>query len=254
MTNIRRLILSGLMPLALAPALLAPAAAAQETEACPFLPAEQSPAIEVPLPASTLMLYDPTTFQLPIKFQGVHPFVIRKTVPFGSIPKVTIERYSSTPTVTYDESEGMVMVSSEACSATQDESEKESETDSEAGSQTVSGATSWSKFSWMAPMALAGSAFFGNDATVLGVASMAVVASALPGANAADVICLPSVKIVVEAPAAHMDAVEACWKTINDTTICPQPFPTFDTCEDVAPTCSVVVVGAAAGGLYSALR
>lgn len=48
--------------------------------------------------------------------------------------------------------------------------------------------------------------------------------------------------------------VDRCWEEVGDPSICPDPFPTFPTCNETETTCSVVVVGAAIGGLYTAVR
>ena len=66
--------------------------------------------------------------------------------------------------------------------------------------------------------------------------------------------CQPVVQVLVQAPAAYKGAVDVCWEEINDPAICPDPFPTYPVCNDPSPTCEVAVVGAGAGGLYTALR
>ena len=66
--------------------------------------------------------------------------------------------------------------------------------------------------------------------------------------------CMPTVEIVLEAPSSYQGAVATCLAEIKDPIVCPNPFPTYATCSDPAPKCGVVVVGAGAGGLYTALR
>ena len=66
--------------------------------------------------------------------------------------------------------------------------------------------------------------------------------------------CEPVVEILVEAPSGYKGAREVCLEEINDPAICPDPFPTYPTCNDASPTCEVAVIGAGAGGLYTALR
>lgn len=62
------------------------------------------------------------------------------------------------------------------------------------------------------------------------------------------------VKVVVEAPAAYQGVLQTCLAEVNDPAICPDPFPTFPTCEDTQPSCKIAVVGAGTGGLYTATR
>ena len=52
----------------------------------------------------------------------------------------------------------------------------------------------------------------------------------------------------------YRDAVDMCREETNDPMVCPDPFPVFETCDDPAPNCTVAVVGAAAGGIYTAMR
>ena len=66
--------------------------------------------------------------------------------------------------------------------------------------------------------------------------------------------CEPVVEILVEAPSGYKGAREVCLEEINDPAICPDPFPTYPTCNDPSPTCEVAVIGGGAGGLYAALR
>lgn len=206
---------------------------------CPYLPTESAPAIEFSLP--TGLLKDFSVEMPPLFFEGFNPKVVRKTLPFGSPPKITIERYSSQPSITYDEVEGAVVIRSQQCVA-----------------QTRSASVSSRRLPWMG---LAVSVLFGITSENAGSVAMPatmfslMAASLLPKASAQDDACLPSVKVVVEAPAGTMDAVEQCWAEVeNPEDICPDPFPTFPTCEDAEVECQVVVVGAATGGLYAATR
>lgn len=206
---------------------------------CPYLPSDNAPAIEFSLPIGAL---SHPLLDLPIRFEGLTPIVTRKPLAFGSTPKVTIQRYSSKPTITYDEENDTVVISSEACSAT--EPIKDS---------TSSAVTA--HFKWMA---VAVSAVIGlADESFHPIAlSSALFAALIPAANAAEdaEACSPGVQVVVEAASAYMGAVETCMAEINDPAVCPLPFPTFETCNDPTPSCEVAVVGAGAGGLYTALR
>ena len=223
------------LALALILPLLARAASYQ---ACPYLPLESAPAIDFFLPPDVYMDFSK---ELPtFAFEGVKPVVTRKIVPYGSRPKITFERYSSTPSVTYDEVDGTIVVQSKECGV-------------------VSSATR--AFPWMGLAASAMLGSFGEDrryaAPAAGLAALVATSFFLPGARAQqdDDSCTPALKVVIEAPAATMNAVEACWAEVkNPEGICPDPFPTFPTCDDIEPKCSVAIVGAATGGLYAALR
>jgi hypothetical protein len=87
-----------------------------------------------------------------------------------------------------------------------------------------------------------------------GLALAGAALTNLPTAHAQDESCMPSVEVMVEAPAAYRGAVETCLAEVTDQSQCPLPFPTFPTCSTPSPTCGVAVVGAGAGGLYTALR
>jgi hypothetical protein len=67
-------------------------------------------------------------------------------------------------------------------------------------------------------------------------------------------VCVPTVEVMVEAPSAYQGAVATCLAEIKDPIVCPDHFPTYPTCSNPAPQCGLAVVGAGAGGLYTALR
>jgi hypothetical protein len=201
---------------------------------CPYLPVDQAPTIEFSLPSD---LYQDFSKTLPsLSFEGLKPLVTRKTVPYGTPPLIKIERYSNEPTIEYDREGNKVVIKSEQCS--------------------VGSAAPSSRLPWVG---LALSAAMGLSDSTRSVALPATFltlwgASLLPGAKAQD-DCSPAVHVVIEAPAGTMDAVEQCYAEVkNPELVCPEPFPTFPTCSDATPTCKVVAVGAAAGGLYSAMR
>ena len=205
--------------------------------ACPYLPLEAAPAIEFFLPPN---VYKDFSKELPsFVFEGIKPVVTRKIVPFGARPKIIFERYSSTPRVTYDEIDGTIVVQSHECS--------------------VSSSATKFAFPWLGIAASVFLGGFGPDrryiAPAMGLACFMMTSQILPCAKAQDDECLPTLKVVIEAPAATMNAVEACWAEVkNPEGVCPDPFPTFPTCDDIEPKCTVAIVGAATGGLYAALR
>jgi hypothetical protein len=108
---------------------------------------------------------------------------------------------------------------------------------------------------------VAATCIFGlTDEHLRPVAAAVVLSTAFAGVQALgserllQEVCMPTVEVVVEAPAAYQGAVATCLAEIKDPIVCPDPFPTFKTCSDPAPKCGVVVVGGGAGGLYAALR
>lgn len=206
-----------------------PALALAQTK-CSFLP-EAEP-IELALPDSVLShpLKD-----LPIEFRGVSPILTRKTLKNGEQPKVVVQKYSSEPSVFYDEVEGKVVVSASKCS---DESAVAS-----AASRSCWGAAT-----------VAGAALLAGVTNGPTAAAGVAAAGFLQGAQAQSDSCEPVVQLVVEAPQSYVGAFETCLEEIDDPAVCPDPFPEFATCDDTAPTCGLAVVGAGAGGLYAALR
>ena len=82
---------------------------------CPFLESNAAPPIEFILPATALAH---PIINLPLKFQGIHPIVTRRDIPYGSTPKVIVQRYSSTPEISYDEATKSVVITSASCSTT----------------------------------------------------------------------------------------------------------------------------------------
>jgi hypothetical protein len=218
--------------------LLIPALVAGQS-ACPFLPYDSAPPVEYSLPISVLST---PLSDLPLKFVGVTHKVTRKQLPYGATPKITVKRYSTRPIVEYDEMNNSVTISAEACAVGGD----------------ASSAPEHSNNVGLLATAVTSLAAMVDERTRPYAMALAVAGSAaavLPRASARQLqVCTPSVEVVVEAPASYRGAVETCKAEINDPEQCPLPFPTFPTCDDPAPICPVVVVGAGAGGLYAALR
>lgn len=167
---------------------------------------------------------------LPIEFRGVSPIVTRKPLKHGEPPKVTIERYSSKPDIYYDEVTERVVIATASCLETASSSAFRS-------LPTTVGL-------WLSLL----------HPTTRPLGTVFVVAMGLAQANAHDEACMPVVQVVVQAPSAYQGAVETCYEEIDDPAICPDPFPTFATCNNPSPSCKVAVVGAGAGGLYTAMR
>jgi hypothetical protein len=217
------------------------ALAAAETM-CPFLASDSAPPIEFNLPLDAL---SSPIIDLPVKFQGIHPIITRRDVPYGSTPKVIIQRYSAAPDITYDDTTKSVIITSAACSSSTESS--------------TSSAVSTSRFPstrWMA-MALATCLVGMMDERLRPSAAAMVLSIGFTGVQALRVlqeVCMPTAEVIVEAPSAYQGAVATCQAEVKDPIVCPDPFPTFQTCSDPAPKCGVVVVGGGAGGLYSALR
>jgi hypothetical protein len=208
---------------------------------CPLLPIDSAPAIEFSLPQGAL---SNPRLDLSIMFEGMStPIVTRRPLPFGSTPKIVIERYSSKPTIAYNEDSGSVVISSEGCGL-----------DGGEGSVPTSAAATGQLHFMAAAVSVAlGLAHEGIRSYALAAALYSAFGHLVPVAQAAEE-CSHTVTVVVEAPEAYMGAVETCLAEIDDETVCPLPFPTFETCNDPNPAGGVAVVGAGAGGLYTALR
>jgi hypothetical protein len=206
---------------------------------CPLLPIDSAPVIEFSLPQGTLTH---PRLDLSIMFEGMStPIVTRRSLPFGSTPKIVIERYSSKPTIAYNEDSGSVIISSEGCGSDGGEG------------PTSAAATGQLNFMAAAASVAVGLAHEGIRSYALAAALYSAFGHLVPVAQAAEE-CSHTVTVVVEAPEAYMGAVETCLAEIDDETVCPLPFPTFETCNDPNPACGVAIVGGGAGGLYTALR
>lgn len=197
---------------------------------CAFLPTADAPPIELDLPLGSL---SHPLDELKLEFRGVSPMVTRQTIGYGETPKVVVKRYSSEPSMYYDDAEGKVIVAATTCQ-------------SGPGSGGVAAAcANWLPLAGASLMA----GLLGGPAAAASVAATGLVPQAM-----ADESCEPVVQVMVQAPSSYMGARETCLLEIADEEICPEPFPVYPTCDDAAPVCGVAVVGAGAGGLYTALR
>jgi len=201
--------------------------ASVEGETCPYL--DGAPVVEATIPA----------FQHALKFLNVDAKVYRHTLPSDSLPRLRILRYSSTPVIDFDSASNEIFISAEG--------DKCSNRSGGAMSKSTSSAV------FLSSLLVAATAPHGFQN--LGFAVMASMGMLAFTADAAEEDeCTPSMQIVIEAPPYYLGSVAECLAESKDPEHCPDPFPKFATCEDVAPTCKLAVVGAGTGGLYTAMR
>jgi hypothetical protein len=204
-----------------------------------------------------------------LKFVDIVPIITRKVSPRH---KITITRYSVRPTIQVDEADGSLIISSDKCVASSEDTAAGGDgatttTTASAARSTMRQGGGWS---W-GIMATAASTMMGLSHNhnskphppflVLAVVGLPLLFSSSNGGfwvNAAaedDNSCSHTVEIVLEGPATYRGAVEVCEAEVKEIGHCPNPFPTFASC-DPSPTlsCPVAVVGAGAGALYTALR
>jgi hypothetical protein len=217
--------------------------ASSSSVSCPYL--NEAAPIELELPA--YVLASPTVkLQITFNgFNGISPIVRRRQRAVGSKPKIIITRYSSEPTIEYDEITGAVVISAASCVE-----------GGRPGASEMDGTSSANSFHRASAITLT-SLFVAATRDIVDPKIAGLLASvlALPLASARKLDeCTPSVEVFVEAPAAYRGSVETCLAEVFEKGHCPEPFPTFKTCDDVAPVCPLVVVGAGTGGLYTALR
>mmetsp|Transcript_10255 Transcript_10255/g.24906 ORF Transcript_10255/g.24906 Transcript_10255/m.24906 type:complete len:285 (+) Transcript_10255:41-895(+) len=179
-----------------------------------------------------------------LQFLGVDAKVYRQTPASGSKPKLRFVKYSSTPTV--DVRDGQIVISAE-------------ENDCSDGSFSKNKASSSSPgfsnglLKTLATSTIAAGLVSSNksgSSSLLGILLM--VLYSFPKSAAAD--CTPSMEIILEAPPYYLGSVEECLRSVSNPDHCPEPFPQFPQCTDVAPSCKLAVVGAGTGGLYTAYR
>lgn len=225
---------------------------------CRFRPLDETPPIELTLPKTVITH---SQKNLPIEFHGLSPLVIRKEIKYGQSPKVTISRYSGTapPKVVFDAITETVTIQSASCvAATASLTNGASSASSTLPWCTKSSSTSRMISTMITAAGVAMTVM--NENTRPFLATILLAATAAGGgflgvqAQEASDQCLPVVQVIVEAPAAYRGVVETCLEEIRDPDICPDLFPQFPTCDDPEPQCKIAVVGAGAGGLYTALR
>jgi hypothetical protein len=220
---------------------------AQSTDSmkkCSFRPLDQTPPIELTLPKSAIA----SRKDLPIEFHGLHPLVLRKDIPYGQKPKVTVFRYSgNAPEIEFDEITETVTIKSSSCSG-----------GPFGDSETAAGASCRNTNAGLLSTLVitAAAALNENTRPLAALLAAGAAGGGWMGAHAQqdNAQCMPVVQVVVEAPAAYRGAVETCLQEINNPDICPDFFPKYPTCADPEPQCKIAVVGAGTGGLYAALR
>ncbi|KAL3930064.1 MAG: hypothetical protein SGBAC_011930 [Bacillariaceae sp.] len=184
----------------------------------------------------------PNLQQHTLKFLNVDATVYRHTLSKGSSPRLRILRYSSNPIIDVDDATNEIRISAEG--------DKCSKTSPGATSGALSKTSSLHLFVSSLLFATTPSRFRG-----LGfVAMMAMGMQSFMVDAADDDGCTPAMQVVLEAPPYYLGSVEECLLESEDPSHCPEPFPTFDTCTDSAPSCKLAVVGAGTGGLYTAMR
>ena len=190
-----------------------------------------------------------------LQFLGVDAKVYRQTLASGSKPKLRFLRYSSAPTVDVEDDRIVISTEENPCS------------DGGGGvlengaSSSSSPGSSVSLLKTLVTSSIATGLIASNNkhgsSSLLGLLSIALYSpptGALAAAAAASSECTPSMEILLEAPPYYLGSVEECLQSVKDPDHCPEPFPQFEQCTDVAPSCGLAVVGAGTGGLYTAYR
>ena len=206
--------------------------AAESVNGSPCAYLSDAPALDIEIPSVRPKL----------QFLDVNAKVYRKTLAVGLKPKIRFVRYSSTPTV--EMQDDRILISTE-----------------ESGCVSNNVASSSSAFTNALLKTLTTSSIAAGFIASNGVASLpslgALLIAALyafpEGALAASE-CTPSMEIMIEAPPYYLGSVEECLQSVSNPDHCPEPFPQFPQCADVAPSCKLAVVGAGTGGLYTAYR
>lgn len=207
-----------------------PSAAAQTSfqSSCAFL--SDAPILDVEIPS---LLHK-------LQFLGVDAKVYRQTPASGSKPKLRFVRYSSTPTV--DVKDGVISISAEEnnCSVTN-------------AASSSSPGFSTGLLKTFTTSAIAAGLLSSNRSGPSSFMGLLLVAlHSFPKSALAD--CTPSMEIILEAAPYYLGSVDECLRSVSNADHCPEPFPQFPQCTDLAPTCKLAVVGAGTGGLYTAYR
>ena len=176
-----------------------------------------------------------------LQFLGVDAKVYRQTLASGSQPKLRFVRYSSTPTVDVEDDRILISTQENSCSD---------------GASSSSRSSSISLLRTLVTSSVTTGLLASNNrygfSSLLGALLIALYS--LPTGALASSDCTPSMEIVLEAPPYYLGSVEECLRSVSNPDHCPEPFPQFEQCTDVAPSCGLAVVGAGTGGLYTAYR
>jgi hypothetical protein len=184
-----------------------------------------------------------------LQFFGVDAKVHRQTLASGSKPKLRFVRYSSAPTV--DVKDGQILISTEGNQCSHDTPSAKETTSSSPG-LVFTGLLKTLAISTVA--AGLGASNQARPSVLLGVLLLALHSFPKRAAAAPSPGCTPAMEIVLEAPPYYLGSVEECLRSVSNPDHCPEPFPQFPQCTDVAPACQLAVVGAGTGGLYTAYR
>lgn len=198
-----------------------------EAYTCQYL--DNAPVIEASIPS----------LQHTLKFLNIDATVYRHTLAEGSLPRLRILQYSSTPVIDVISSGSEVVISMEG--------------DSCKSGGYLSKAPSSSIF--VTGLLLASASTHFRNLGVTAMMSLGLLAFKMDTVEAAETDkCTPSMSVVLEAPPYYLGSVDECLAEVSNAGHCPEPFPTFKTCSDPSPSCKLAVVGAGTGGLYTAMR
>ncbi len=196
---------------------------------CAYL--SDAPALDIEIPSVRPKL----------QFLDVNAKVYRKTLSAGSKPKIRFVRYSSTPTVEMQDDRILISTEESGCLSS---------------NLASSSAFTNALFKTLTTSSIAMGFIASNGVASLPPLGALLIAAlyAFPEGALAASECTPSMEILVEAPPYYLGSVDECLQSVSNPDHCPDPFPQFPQCSDVAPSCKLAVVGAGTGGLYTAYR
>lgn len=184
-------------------------------------------------------------FQHNLKFLDVQATVYRHALSTGSLPKIKILKYSATPIINIDSDNNEILISTHDCF---------SPNDSDSAAYMV-------KKSAVSALTIATSLFlasghglYSSNLIISYLVSSYVMLNMKNVALAGDISCTPAMEVVIEAPPYYLGSVAECKAEVENSSHCPDEFPSFATCTGYNPSCSVAIVGAGTGGLYTAMR
>jgi hypothetical protein len=197
---------------------------------CDFL--SGAPIVDIELPS----------LQHTLKFLGVEAKVYRHVLSAGSTPRLRFIRYSSAPIVDIIQGSNEVLITSEGTSCVKKESSSSSPVSKPISTMVVT-----------ALLASFASTQGGLD-SALGVLAATLLFPQIVSGQEVDSDCTPVLEVVLEAPPYYMGSVAECRAEVENPDHCPEDFPEYPQCSDPKPSCKLAVVGAGAGGLYTAMR
>jgi hypothetical protein len=228
------------------------------------------------VPGAPIVEYDFPSLQYQLKFLDVQAKVYRTTLSKGTAPRLRILRYSSAPVIEIDEVTREVLISTQGSNCFDHTSAPSlspirKTTGSPNSAPTRAPVTTSVGFSlhatnkFMTPFVTTSLALAMASGrlsfTVVGGAIAASLAFLFSDGNgspfamaALNETCTPSIELVLEAPPYYLGSVDSCLAEVENPDHCPLPFPTFKTATNPNPSCKLAVIGAGAGGLYTAMR